>query len=482
MANGTRLSALGIAMMFVAFVAGALVIGIWFWSSNAWREHLTNSYVTGISVHEAIRTDAPLPPGISAQVLGDEHAAWAASGTFSLIPDTPKPAFVTNLSILSQTSDPLTSRTLHIGIVSDSLRYAVSELTTTPGQSSAEKFGTVTRLLATYCSEVTLFTSFGDDQWWQIKGDAIWGCDVAPPDLRLLAVLLGGVLLAVMGTLVADTSAQFERFAYALRTRRRLGGPESYSAAGPKELQEIVSAVNAYLEAERDQLSQRAMLLSGVSHDLGTPATRLRLRTALIEDQELRDKLNADIDSMIGMIESVLTYTRAELSAEEPRMMALTSLIEAIVDDYQDMGKPVELRPVSNPSVKSGHTVFSSHPGQHLIPEQQRLVATVRPISLQRAVSNLIDNALKYGRRATVELSATASYALISVEDEGSGMTVEDMEAVIAPFKRGHNTISTEGSGLGLTIVSAVATQHGGQLYFESGPKGLRACIRIARA
>ena len=72
-----------------------------------------------------------------------------------------------------------------------------------------------------------------------------------------------------------------------------------------------MSAVNSYLENEREQLSKRAIVLSGVSHDLGTPATRLRLRAALIKERDLCEKLEADIDSMTEMIESVLTYTRA---------------------------------------------------------------------------------------------------------------------------------------------------------------------------
>lgn len=85
------------------------------------------------------------------------------------------------------------------------------------------------------------------------------------------------------------------------------------------------------------------MVLSAVSHDLGTPATRARLRIALIEDEELREKLERDIDQMTHMIDSILNYTRSELSAERPRRLSLRALISAIVDDYQDLGHPVTL-------------------------------------------------------------------------------------------------------------------------------------------
>lgn len=109
------------------------------------------------------------------------------------------------------------------------------------------------------------------------------------------------------------------------------------------------------------------------------------------------------------------------------------------------------------------------------------MLAVARPLSLQRAVSNLIDNALKYGRRASVGLSATAEHAIIAIEDEGSGMSAAEISAVIAPFRRGDNTRAIDGFGLGLTIVATVAEQHGGRLYFEDGRRGLRACLEICR-
>ena len=277
------------------------------------------------------------------------------------------------------------------------------------------------------------------------------------------------------------SSDLYDRFARALRGRRRLGGPESYTLDGPAELREIVSAVNSYLEDERDQLSKRAIVLSGVSHDLGTPATRLRLRAALIPDQDLRQKFEADIDRMTGMIESVLTYTRSELNVEEPRQISLTSLVEALVFDYQDVGKPVDLRPPEARTVEGGGSVFSTARRQSNLLELHKILVVARPLSLQRAVSNLIDNALKYGRRATLELSANAETALIVVEDEGSDMSVDDIAAVISPFTRGPNTARVSGLGLGLTIVATVAEQHGGRLWFETGSHGLRACLEIRR-
>ena len=476
-----RLSTIGIVSMLGAFCAGIGVTWFWLSSNSAWERHLTQSFVAGLRIHESLQNNDAPPEGVELTYLNDQEQDLLNRGAFSLLRDLPSPALITNVSILSSGDDPTIGQTVSIILVSDSLRYSVSELVSSEQQSVAEKFGNVVRLLATYCDDSVMFVQLGDEAWLRLDGPTVWGCDAQPRDWRLLAALGAVIIIATIITAVADTSAHFKRFASALRERRRLGGPESYSTTGPLELREIVNAVNTYLAAERDQLSKRAMFLSGVSHDLGTPATRLRLRAALISDTELREKLEADIDSMTGMIESVLTYTRAELSAEEPRKISLTSLVEALVDDYRDIGKPVTMHQIKHPNFESGRSLFATQAGHGSVPEKPTVLVVARPVSLQRAISNLIDNALKYGRRASVELSATAHQAIITVQDEGDGINVSELEAAVAPFKRGSNTTSITGSGLGLTIVATVAEQHGGQLEFENFGRGVRAILKIRR-
>ncbi|SMR82138.1 Signal transduction histidine kinase [Aliiroseovarius halocynthiae] len=481
MSRGLSIRSLGFLLILGCFTAAFAAGWMWFSSAKAWQDRLTRSYVTGIALYEALRVGGEPPAGIHIAPLDQDQSDLATQGAFSQLTRIPMPALVTNISIIGPGRDPLSGSSLSVGIVSNKLQYSVSELVSDEGQATAQKFGNVTRLLATYCGDPVLFARMGGQPWLRIDGQDIWGCATAPTDLRLAAVLLALVAAAILSTLVLDTSSYFDRFASALRDRGRLGGPESYAVQGPAELRETVLAVNAYLEQERAQISQRAMVLSGVSHDLGTPATRLRLRTALIKEKDLRQKLEADIDSMTEMIESVLTYTRAELNEETPRKLSLTSLVDALVADYQDMERPVSLIAQERPSVEAGRSVFATTSGLGSLPDQQRILITARPISLKRAISNLIDNALKYGRRASVQLTATPGHATIVVEDEGSGMSSADVEAVVAPFKRGDNTRAIDGFGLGLTIVATVAEQHGGRLYFETGQHGLRACLEICR-
>ncbi len=476
-----RLRSLGWIWTLAAFASGLIAADLWFASARAWDDFLTRSYVAGFAVFEELRTGKPPSPGLSITPLSADAAQLAAAGQFAQLPGLTDRSFVTNLSILTDGSDPLAGQELTIAVMSDRLVYPVSDILSGSNQTGPEKMGNLTRLLATYCSEPVLIAQFGQGYWQQVDGTGIWGCRAAPADLRLPAVLLGIVTLAIILNSVGNIADTFTRFSDALHHRKRRGGPESYEADGPKELRDIVSAVNDHLDAEREQLEKRAIVLSGVSHDLGTPATRVRLRAALIADDELREKLESDVDQMTGMIESVLTYTRAELSTEEPQQISLTSLVESLVADYQDMNRPVTLKQVAPVSVEGAQSVFMSRRGHGSLPETRRILVMGRPISLKRALTNLIDNALKYGRHAEITLETDAQSATIIVEDKGTSMSVEDIEALLAPFRRGSNIGSSDGFGLGLTIASTVAEQHGGRLWFEAGDQGLCAHLRITR-
>jgi signal transduction histidine kinase len=477
----TSLRVTGTVLMFAAFTLGALAAWLWMESKARWTQHLDQAFFAGALLHDALRDGTGIPAGFAMTPLNQDAQALADNGDFERLPDIPRPALVTNVSILGNPNDRLSLGALTIAIVSADLRYPLASLPSRDSDAPWEVLGLLSRTLATYCSEPVVFAHLTDRPWVRIEGPGVWDCAAAPADLRLPAALLAAAALGILSTLVLNTSARFTEFADTLRSRRRLGGPDTYEIDGPEELSEIVDAVNAHLEIEREQLAKRAIVLSGVSHDLGTPATRLRLRAALIPDPELRKKLETDIDSMTGIIESVLTYTRAELNAEEPRRISLTSLLDSIVADYQDTGRPVALREADNIVVRGAQSLFMSRRGQGTVPDERRVVVTARPFTLQRAISNLIDNALKYGRRATVSLETDAEQAVITIEDEGTETSIEEIERLMAPFQRGANIQSIDGHGLGLTIAATVATLHGGELTFEPGARGLRARMAILR-
>jgi signal transduction histidine kinase len=225
------------------------------------------------------------------------------------------------------------------------------------------------------------------------------------------------------------------------------------------------------------------MVLSSISHDLGTPATKLKLRTALIEDKKLREKLETDVDKMIDMMNAVLSYTRSEMNIEEETEISYISLIESIVFDYQDLGKKVSFARPENKNFGLVSSIFSVNKEYLSFKSNQNhpLLVKAKPISLQRAITNLIDNSLKYGRTATLSLETSSQFIILIVEDEGNDVSEELLESLKQPFIRGKNIGYTKGTGLGLTIVSTIAEQHGGSLTFEKSNIGIRAKLLIKR-
>lgn len=473
---------IGNFLIVIAMLFGMLAGGVWVKSTADWRTHQSRAYQAGILIYNALQNGTrPSIKNVLLKPLSTEDQAFAKAGNFRQLSFAPKAARITNIPISKDQSETSNGQPLTLNILSSTLTYQLANLSNRDEQTAAESMGEIFRLLATYCSDPMVIGKMGDSDWIEIDGKTIWSCENAPSDLRLIAALMLLILLGTLMTLMVNLSGHFTSFAETLRNRRHVGGPASYDTKGPQELQTIVSAVNSYLETERTQLQNRAAILSGVSHDLGTPATRLRLRTALISDLELRQKLEHDIDSMTGMIESVLTYTRAEMSTEAPRRLSVSSLIDSIVADYQDTGRAVEYQKTKDVVVQGGSSLFMSRKGKSLVKGKREIVVSARPISLERAITNLIENALKYGRRATVSLKTDVETATIIVEDEGSNKSAKEIEELMAPFQRGDNTETIDGHGLGLTIVATIAKLHGGALSFEDTKRGLAAHLKISR-
>jgi two-component system osmolarity sensor histidine kinase EnvZ len=466
----------------LALITGVVASYFWVQSNRLWDRHLANAYVAGIETYHALLTQNDVR-GVSVGSLTPADADHATQGNFTAITGTPKPGYLTLLTLKDTSQDgALKIRSeIHIAVVSDQLSYPISELPLSRQEPSAYQFGALTQLMATYCSNPIIFARVDQLAWVRVDGSAVWGCAAAPSDDRLWVAIVSIVLISMLGTHIANTTDAFGYFARALKSRQLVGGPDSYETKGPKELLEIVGAVNDYLQFERDQLSNRAIVLSGVSHDLGTPATRLRLRAALIQDDDIRKKLDSDIDLMTATIEGVLTYTRSESNSEQPQKIDLMSLIDAIVADYQDTGAPVTLRQNKASEINATQQVFSTRKGTVPVSEAKAILSYVRPVSLRRAITNLIDNAIKYGRKASVTLQADANHIYILVEDAGGPNRAAEMDDYLAPFKRGSGAQSISGFGLGLTIVATVARQHGGTIEFQDGRTGVLARLVIKR-
>ncbi len=480
-ASFNSLRVIGPALVLVALVVGAGTVWLWSKSTSNWRAHGAAAYDAGITLYYALQNNTTAPQGVTITPLSDADQSYATDGSFRKIADTPPAPRITIVPISADPANRITGEAVLMAILSPDLTYSLADLPHRDGQTAAETMGAITRKMASLCSDPFVVIKMGDNTWNHVDGDAVWGCGAAPADHRILAALLGIVATGTLMTIALNLPASFLSFATQLQHRRRVGGPTRYTPHGPQELQSIITAVNSYLEVEREQLAGRAAVLSGVSHDLGTPATRLRLRAALIQDGALRNKFETDIDSMTGIIESVLSYTHAEIGAEDPRKLSLTSLLDAIVANYQDVGRPVILRKSNDVLVQEGQSIFMSRQGYRIVSNDRDTIVYGRPVTLERAITNLIENALKYGRRATVSLEADARIATILIDDEGSDNSAAEIEDLLAPFQRGENTKTIDGHGLGLTIVATIAKLHGGTLTFEDTSSGLRARLTLQR-
>lgn len=456
---------LGSIWVICAMVAGGGAVWLWMSSDAAWRGHLDRAYIAGLALHDSVENGSALPPGLSMAQLREA-------------PSVPQGWRETVITLTGGGRPDLTrGARLSVRIQSPDILYPATEVESFGGGSQAAGLASITRTLARFCSDPRLFVRTEDGLWTRIDGAPVWGCAAAPPDRRLLAGLAGLGALGLLLGWVAQVSGAFATFAAALRDHRARNA--ALPVGGVEELRQTAEAVNAYVAQDRAALENRAMVLSGVSHDLGTPATRLRLRSAMIEDPDLRERLERDIDEMTTMIDGVLTYTRAEIGSEPFRRLSLTSLAEAVVADYQDVGLPVSLRGASARSARSG-TLFARATTRPSA-EMHAVLMRGQPISLRRALSNLIDNALKYGRAAVVLVDGDADTAWITVTDRGSVLTEEDLSRLTGAFQRGDNAGAATGVGLGLAIVSTIAAQHGGQLEFHRAPEGLEARLVLCR-
>lgn len=235
--------------------------------------------------------------------------------------------------------------------------------------------------------------------------------------------------------------------------------------SGPTEVRRAAEAFNFMQQRLRQLVVERGRALAAVSHDLRTPLTRMRLRAELVDDPALQDKLNADIDAMQGMVNSVLAYLRGLEDAEPIQPINMEALLSSIVEDEQALGRQVSLEESS-----SGHT-----------PAPFRGKLSI----LKRAVTNLIDNAVAHGGKVTVGIEDSAAVLRVVIDDDGPGIPEADLDRVTEPFVRldASRSLDTGGVGLGLAIVRDAAAYHGGALRLENRESGgLRATLELPRA
>jgi two-component system osmolarity sensor histidine kinase EnvZ len=228
----------------------------------------------------------------------------------------------------------------------------------------------------------------------------------------------------------------------------------------PEGASEVKQAAGAFLvmrDRIKRQITQRTEMLAGVSHDLRTPLTRMKLQLALLGDGPDSDELNSDIAEMERMLNGYLAFARGE-GAELPVETDLAGLLEDVVGNARREGAVVDLDAESD------------------------MLVPLRPDAFRRCLANLIANAQRYAHRVAIAATRRGGAIEITVDDDGPGIPSDKREDVFRPFFRldPSRNPETGGIGLGLTIARDVARGHGGDLTLDDSPLGgLRARLRL---
>jgi len=229
---------------------------------------------------------------------------------------------------------------------------------------------------------------------------------------------------------------------------------------GTIETQQASRAFNAMQARLRGLIENRTRMLAAISHDLRTPLTLLRLRAESVENAGERERMLATIAEMDSMVAATMQFARDEARAEPRRRTDLAALLASTVYDMADAGLPVAMEPALT-------VTYECQPG-----------------ALKRALTNLLENAVKYGARARAAIRSTPRVIEITIDDEGPGIPEEELARVFQPFYRveGSRSRETGGIGLGLAIALSVVQANGGQLVLTNlVGGGLRATIILPR-
>jgi signal transduction histidine kinase len=276
----------------------------------------------------------------------------------------------------------------------------------------------------------------------------------------MMTLLFAAISVTLLGLWTARAlTAPLSSFARAAESFSLNGAAAPLPERGPEEIRSVAKALNRMRERISGLIDDRTRMLAAISHDLRTPITRMRLRSEFIEDDLHRSRMLGDLDQMRSMLESVLSFLRNDRKLESMTLVDIAITLQLVADQFADMD----------------HKVAYDGP--------VHAMATVRPDDLHRSITNLVENAVRYGASATIRLSVSSDIVSIDVEDDGPGISDARKDAMLEPFVRGddaRNMDEVTGFGLGLSIARTIVQAHGGELSLnDRQPRGLIVRIEL---
>lgn len=271
-----------------------------------------------------------------------------------------------------------------------------------------------------------------------------------PPPV-LSAILLFAAFIALLAWLVARIATRpLRQLADAADSLDITRVSDPLPEKGSSEVRIATRAFNRMQKRIYEDVRERTGMLAAITHDLQTPLTRLRLRLEKLPDEALRDKLVGDMQAMQQMLQEGLELARSLDTSEAKQLLDLDSLLDSLCSDAAEAGQQVAYN------------------------ERTAVRLKAHPLALRRALSNLLDNAVKYGQRADISLSRDAHHCHIRIRDFGPGIPPDLLETVFTPFYRIEHSRSREtgGTGLGLAIARNIVQRHNGELVLTNHPAG----------
>jgi signal transduction histidine kinase len=276
---------------------------------------------------------------------------------------------------------------------------------------------------------------------------------------RVISLVLPTLLLIVVGWVLLRATLKPLRTLISATAHLGVGPPIEVPERGPDELRSLIRALNEMQERIHLSLTDRTQTMLAIGHDLKTPLSRMRLR---LDDEsvdpEIREGFSQDIEEMLLLLESIQAYVESDGRSIQQERIDLAVMAETLVDTVADHGGNAVYVGIANLEVRA------------------------RPVSIRRALSNLIENAIHYGGNACVDVRRTSNGAEIVIEDDGPGIPDDRLADALQPFVRLDTARSrdTAGMGLGLAIVrKAVRAENGTLELCNRSEGGLRATIRL---
>lgn len=299
------------------------------------------------------------------------------------------------------------------------------------------------------------------DGWLNIKipiGRGFW---VEQIGLIILELIVAGIIFFYVWSLkrFTDPLRDFRQVAERLGVDIEADLPDT-QYKGPVIIQETAEAMKKMQQRIQELLNDRTQMLAAISHDLRTPITRIKLRSDLIKDPNISQAIGRDLNEMNFMIDEILTFARGNYDQRPKAKVDINSLIESICDDVDESAELVE---------------FTR--------EKKYFPILGDALTLRRVFTNLVVNAIKYGKVAKIHARELDSSVEITVDDIGPGILEDEIEKVFQPFYRCDQSRSSQkvsGTGLGLTIARDAIKAHHGTITLQNlKPHGLRVTVTL---